>query len=137
MPGLAAPPGYGDTAGVFTALSCSSAGNCGASGIYTDDRGHVQPFVVSEKRGVWGNAEDVSGLAKLNTGQQPRQRAPLRWSPATTLAIPRHQAGTVSRMVSLVPPGSLARRGSALACPRPTPQGRNGITELLAADKAR
>ncbi|HET9895678.1 MAG TPA: hypothetical protein VFQ44_12185 [Streptosporangiaceae bacterium] len=121
VPGLAALPGYGDTTGQFTGLSCSSAGNCGAggsyatakgsrafvvnevhgiwrkaeevpglaklgarhstiptmscpsagncgaSGTYTGTRGHVEPFVVSEKRGIWGRAENVSGMAKLNT----------------------------------------------------------------------
>lgn len=124
VPGLAALPGYGDTTGQFTDLSCSSAGNCGAggsyatakgsrafavtevhgtwrkaeeipglaklgarsstlltvscpstgscgaSGTYTDTHGNLEAFVVSEKCGVWGKAEDVSGLAKLNTAGQ-------------------------------------------------------------------
>src|SRR6185437_252719 len=36
-----------------SALSCASAGNCGAGGIYEDGSGHFQVFVVTEKNGKW------------------------------------------------------------------------------------
>lgn len=55
---------------VLGSMSCPSTGSCAASGTYAGTHGKVEPFVVSEKRGVWGNAEDVSGLAKLNTAGQ-------------------------------------------------------------------
>jgi hypothetical protein len=47
-------------------VSCASAGNCSAGGYYIDSSGHGQPFVVSEKKGAWGKAEEVPGIAALN-----------------------------------------------------------------------
>ncbi len=64
VPGLARLGARSSTLG---SVSCPSAGNCGATGNYTGTHGNLVPFVVSEKRGAWGNAEDVPGLAKLNT----------------------------------------------------------------------
>jgi hypothetical protein len=42
------------------AVSCPSAGNCGAGGSYTI-HGAVKAFVVSEKHGVWGKGEEIPG----------------------------------------------------------------------------
>jgi hypothetical protein len=53
---------------VLTSLSCASSGNCSGVGEYpTDNVGHLQPYVVSEVNGTWGNAEEVPGIAALNT----------------------------------------------------------------------
>jgi hypothetical protein len=49
-------------------LSCGSAGNCSAGGSYTGPAGDVQAFVVTERHGAWGSAEQVPGSASLNTG---------------------------------------------------------------------
>jgi hypothetical protein len=49
-------------------ISCSSAGNCSASGLYTDGAGHTQAFVVKETSGTWGDAEEIPGTATLNAG---------------------------------------------------------------------
>jgi hypothetical protein len=51
-----------------TSLSCSSAGNCGAGGYYTDGSGGDQAFVVSRVRGTWGKAIEVPGVGALNAG---------------------------------------------------------------------
>jgi hypothetical protein len=52
-----------------SSISCSSAGNCGAGGSYTDSGGDVQGFVVSETNGTWSNAlEVVDPLAKSGVG---------------------------------------------------------------------
>jgi hypothetical protein len=67
VPGLSALPG-GSVGATMSVLSCSSAVNCSAGGIYTDDVGHAQAFVVSENGGVWGSAEEVPGLDTLNVG---------------------------------------------------------------------
>ena len=48
-------------------VSCASRGNCTAGGFYTDGSGHVQAFVVDEKKGVWRKAIEVPGTAVLNT----------------------------------------------------------------------
>jgi hypothetical protein len=67
VPGLPALQG-GSAGAVVSALSCSSAGNCSAGGTYTDQAGQGQAFVVTETNGVWADAEEVPGLAALNTG---------------------------------------------------------------------
>lgn len=47
-------------------MSCASAGNCTASGVYTDSSDNTQVFVVGETNGTWGKAEELPGLAALN-----------------------------------------------------------------------
>jgi hypothetical protein len=47
-------------------MSCTSAGNCSAGGAAEDVSGAQGAFVVSEKNGVWGTAQEVA--AALNTG---------------------------------------------------------------------
>jgi hypothetical protein len=49
-------------------LSCSSNGNCGAIGTYTDSKRLVQGFVVNETADVWGTAIPIPGLLALNGG---------------------------------------------------------------------
>jgi len=66
VPGLAVLNQGG--AAVVTSVSCASAGNCSAGGIYTDSSGNSQAFVVSEVTGTWRKAEEVPGLAALNQG---------------------------------------------------------------------
>jgi hypothetical protein len=48
-------------------VSCPSAGNCAAAGIY-DTRGNQQPFVIDEIDGTWGEAQEVPGIAALDEG---------------------------------------------------------------------
>ncbi len=49
-------------------VSCGAAGNCSAGGYYTDSAGAEQAFVASRANGAWGKAEQVPGLAALDTG---------------------------------------------------------------------
>jgi hypothetical protein len=49
-------------------VSCPSAGNCAAGGLYLDGSAHLQAFVVSERNGHWANAIEVPGSAALNSG---------------------------------------------------------------------
>jgi hypothetical protein len=49
-------------------VSCGTAGNCAAGGFYTDGHGHGQAFVVSERKGRWGEAIEVPGSRALNAG---------------------------------------------------------------------
>jgi hypothetical protein len=55
----------------ITSVSCTSPGYCGAAG-YQDSIGSssstVQPVMVSEIAGAWGKAQEIPGLASLNTG---------------------------------------------------------------------
>lgn len=57
----------GGAAGLVT-VKCPSAGNCSASGFYTDASTHQQAFVVSQTGGVWGTATEIPGTAVLNAG---------------------------------------------------------------------
>jgi hypothetical protein len=61
--------GAGNSPGAqISSVSCASPGNCGAGGTYTDASGNIQAFVVGEKNGTWGTAEEVPGTAAVNTG---------------------------------------------------------------------
>jgi len=56
-----------------SSISCPSAGNCGAAGIYADTGlsgtfSNGQPFVVSEVNGTWYKAMPVPGVPRLNKG---------------------------------------------------------------------
>jgi hypothetical protein len=53
---------------ITESVSCPSAGNCAAAGIYTDGTHHVLPFVVSERNGRWRRAIEVPGFATLGAG---------------------------------------------------------------------
>jgi len=57
----------GGFAGVRS-VSCASAGICAAGGSYTDDSGHSQVFVASERNGAWRTAVEVPGSGALNKG---------------------------------------------------------------------
>jgi hypothetical protein len=65
VPGLAALNRRGLAA--VRSVSCARAGDCSAGGGYEDGSFHGQGFVVGEAKGVWGQAEEVPGLAALNT----------------------------------------------------------------------
>jgi hypothetical protein len=58
---------------MVTSVSCASAGNCAAVGIYVPQppphkRPGQQVFVVAEKNGVWGTAKMMPGMLALNVG---------------------------------------------------------------------
>jgi hypothetical protein len=53
----------------INSVSCPSAGNCSAGGFYTGGADRVQGFVIGETNGTWGKAEQVPGIAALNTGR--------------------------------------------------------------------
>ncbi len=50
------------------AVSCPSPGSCSAAGIYNDGVLGGQLFVVSERHGRWGQAEEIPGSGLLNQG---------------------------------------------------------------------
>ena len=54
------------------AVSCASPGNCTAGGWYFPAFGEggswSLPFLVTERKGTWGQAQDPPDLAKLNVG---------------------------------------------------------------------
>jgi hypothetical protein len=66
VPGTATLNKYG-LARVLS-VSCALAGNCSAGGLYTDNEGRSQAFVVSGVNGAWHAAIEVPGTAALNTG---------------------------------------------------------------------
>jgi Bacterial Ig-like domain (group 3) len=66
VPGLAALNAGGNAA--VDSVSCPSAGNCAAAGFYTDANGHQQAFVITEKKGTWGNAREAAGGLNASGG---------------------------------------------------------------------
>ena len=65
VPGTAALNPGGQGQGVLS-VSCASAGNCSAGGLYADGSGGVQAFVANEVNGTWQDAVEVPGTAALN-----------------------------------------------------------------------
>ena len=51
-----------------TSVSCASAGDCGAGGVYADASHRSEAFVVSQVNGRWQQAIEVPGMAALNHG---------------------------------------------------------------------
>ncbi|HEY2305222.1 MAG TPA: hypothetical protein VGI05_05010 [Streptosporangiaceae bacterium] len=49
-------------------MSCGSAGNCSAGGGYANPSGQGQAFVVDQRNGTWGTAQEVPGIAALTHG---------------------------------------------------------------------
>jgi hypothetical protein len=69
VPGLAAM-NAGQYA-VTQSVACSAPGDCGAGGVYADTGPESsQPFVVTETDGTWGHAQQVPGMATLNTDDE-------------------------------------------------------------------
>jgi hypothetical protein len=68
VPGTAALNAGGSA--VVISVSCASAGNCAAGGVYTDSSRSAQAFVASEVTDTWRAAIEVPGTAALNQGGQ-------------------------------------------------------------------
>jgi cytochrome c551/c552 len=66
VPGIAALNKGGDAE--ITSVSCARAGNCSAGGSYQEASFHLQAFVAGEAKGIWGQAQQVRGIAALNKG---------------------------------------------------------------------
>jgi hypothetical protein len=65
----AAVPGLAKlgTGAAITSVSCTSAVNCAAGGIYHPDSNSTEVFVASERGGRWAKAMKLPGFTKLNT----------------------------------------------------------------------
>ena len=50
-------------------VSCGSAGNCVAAGVYLVAAEHPRPFVSEQKTGIWGKAHAIPGIAALSGGR--------------------------------------------------------------------
>jgi hypothetical protein len=70
VPGTAALNAGGDAQ--VLAVSCWRAEACAAGGFYADAAGRQQAFVVTAAGGVWGDAQPVPGLSRLNAGGAAR-----------------------------------------------------------------
>lgn len=65
IPGIAALGGGTDAASA-SAVSCATAGNCAAGGVYDDSTPAEHVFVAVQAGGTWGNAQQLTG-----TGTRP------------------------------------------------------------------
>jgi hypothetical protein len=66
LPGTAALNAGGNAE--VNLVSCGAAGDCAAGGYYKDGSGQYPLFLASEKKGVWGAAAAIPGMAALNVG---------------------------------------------------------------------
>jgi hypothetical protein len=64
--GLSLPSTQYQAIQAVLSISCRSAGDCTAGGVFRDRAGHRQAFVVSETKGAWGKAIEVPGSGRLN-----------------------------------------------------------------------
>ena len=70
VPGTATLNNPGSEIDILT-VSCAAAGDCAAGGDYDGcpgDENCGQVFVVTQKNGKWGDAEEVPGTPTLNVG---------------------------------------------------------------------
>ncbi len=54
---------------ILVGVSCSSAGNCTAAGVYIDSSSHVEAMAATETSGTWARATEVT--APANVGNNP------------------------------------------------------------------
>ena len=66
--GLSLPSTQYQAIQAVLSISCRSAGDCTAGGVFRDRAGHRQAFVVSETKGAWGKPLEVPGSGRLNAG---------------------------------------------------------------------
>jgi hypothetical protein len=68
---LAGPGNLGSYADAeIISVSCASAGNCSAAGLFYARSGHIQPFVASERHGTWSRVIEVPGSRALSAGKR-------------------------------------------------------------------
>jgi hypothetical protein len=89
------PGGYGQV----NSVSCASAGNCAAGGVYSDGS-HGRAFVVSERNGRWGKALEVSGSAAFNAGGDAEVRSVSCGAPGDCVAGGSYRVGSQAFVVS-------------------------------------
>jgi len=56
--------------GPLNSVSCATAGNCSAVGIYANELDYEESFVADEVNGTWQNAEQVPGASALSPVMQ-------------------------------------------------------------------
>jgi hypothetical protein len=89
VPGAAALAG-GLESGIET-ISCASAGNCTAGGVYTQGLNRYQVFVTSQVRGMWTRALRIPGTAVLNKGLNAAVTSLSCGSPGNCTAIGNYE----------------------------------------------
>jgi hypothetical protein len=109
-------------------VSCSSAGNCGTGGFYTDAAGHEQAFVATERNGTWSKALEVPGSASLNTEGFAAVSSVSCAGPGDCSAGGYYRSSPDSRQQAFVVTESNGKWGNAAEVP--------GLVKLNAGDSA-
>jgi hypothetical protein len=105
-PGAAAINVGGDS--VLQSVSCYTNGNCSAVGYFLNSVGVVQPMVITQTNGVWGNVQSLDTLP-LGGSYSKASRPPFNSCrvPVRATASPSvEQATTSSTVTKLTAPGS-------------------------------
>ncbi len=75
-------------------VSCAKPGDCSAGGDYANSSLNEEPFVVSETSGKWGTAEEVPGIATLNTGRVSEVLSLSCAAPGDCTAVGQYEYGS-------------------------------------------
>lgn len=108
-------------------ISCPTAGYCMLGGVYPVDRSPnttyaQQPFIAVENNGVWGSAEPVASVVRLNTGILGTVGYVQCWEPNRCVLAGTYTAGHLARTWFLRSQGN---GWSGVIDPASTPHGQS------------
>lgn len=115
-----------------TAISCASAGNCAIGGYYTNSSAHGELFLINQRKGSWGKAKEIPGLAALTTGSTA-QIYSISCSSACNCSACGYGENSSFREIAFVVTESGGHWGSAKRVPGITslsPAGDSGLTQI-------
>lgn len=115
-----------------TAMSCPSAGNCAAGGVYAGTSDHLELFVISERNGSWGKATVLPGILSHNKGSSTQVYS-LSCSSSGNCSAGGYYENAAFREFAFVITESGGRWGSVTEVPGlagVSPGGDSGVNQL-------
>ncbi len=115
-----------------TTISCPSAANCSAGGFYTGTSGHLELFLITERKGSWGKASVLPGILTHNKGSSTQMYS-LRCSSVGNCSAGGYYENAAFREFAFVITESGGHWGSVTEVPglgSVSPGGDSGISQL-------
>ena len=113
LPGGAELASNGDQYASLGSVSCTSAGNCAASGYYTDGSHFYQGMAVTETDGVWGPATEIV-LPNNHVGGNPQAEftSIACWGAGDCSAVGSYTDSGNNSILKVTPTGGISTIGS-------------------------